>query len=419
MSVSAPAPESRLFTPLFFVMCGFSFTVFLSAFILLPTAPFRILELGGSDFAAGMFLGLLTYSSAFAAPFTGALADRFGRRRVLISCSLALSVFAAAYAVVPGVVPLLVLVPFHGAFWSGLMAASAAFVSDILPAHRRAEGLGLWGLSTIAAISMAPSFGFALKGLGWPAVCIACGALNLLMAAIATRLREPRRVPAPGGARRWSPGGYVANEAPSPPSPRHDHRFGAERGKGSVVEWRIVFLSLTLFLYSFGYGGITSFSAVDAQRAGIEPKSLFFTVFAGAMLFSRVLIGRQTDALGHRRVLIPCLVAIAAGLALMVPAPTRNGVILAAVVFGTGFGAAYPAFAALVLQNVPPERRGAAFGSILAAFDTGIGTGSVAIGFMAQRIGFRGAWAVAAALALLALPYFLWAEKRTLAVTSR
>ncbi len=385
LSDSGPAASDRLFTPLFFVMCGFTFTVFLSAFMLFPTAPFRILELGGSDFAAGMFLGLLTYSSAVAAPFTGALADRFGRRRVLVSCSLVLAVFAAAYAVVPGVTPLLALVPLHGAFWSGLMAASAAFVSDILPAHRRAEGLGLWGLSTIAAISMAPSFGFALKAHGWPAVCLTCGGLNLVMAAIASRLREPH----------------------------HQPRFRAE-GRGGVVEWRIVFLSLTLFLYSFGYGGITSFSAVDAQRAGIEPKSLFFTVFAGAMLFSRVLIGRQTDALGHRRVLIPCLVAIAVGLAMMVPAPTRNGWIAAAVVFGTGFGAAYPAFAALVLQNVPPERRGAAFGSILAAFDTGIGTGSVAIGFLSERIGFRGAWAIAAALAFLAVPYFLQAEKRLL-----
>jgi len=37
-----------LFTPLFFVMCGFSFTVFVSAFMLLPTAPFHILDLGGS-----------------------------------------------------------------------------------------------------------------------------------------------------------------------------------------------------------------------------------------------------------------------------------------------------------------------------------------------------------------------------------
>jgi hypothetical protein len=32
-------PAQRLFTPRFFLMCGFSFTVFLSAFQLLPVAP--------------------------------------------------------------------------------------------------------------------------------------------------------------------------------------------------------------------------------------------------------------------------------------------------------------------------------------------------------------------------------------------
>jgi hypothetical protein len=42
-----PATD-RLFTPRFFLMCGFSFTVFLSAFQLLPTAPYRILDLGGT-----------------------------------------------------------------------------------------------------------------------------------------------------------------------------------------------------------------------------------------------------------------------------------------------------------------------------------------------------------------------------------
>jgi MFS family permease len=76
--------RERLFTPRFFVMCAFSFTVFLSAFQLLPTAPFRILALGGGKFAAGMFLGFLTYASAFSAPLTGALADRIGKRRMLI-----------------------------------------------------------------------------------------------------------------------------------------------------------------------------------------------------------------------------------------------------------------------------------------------------------------------------------------------
>ena len=79
--------SDRLFTPRFFVMCGFTFTVFLSAFQLLPTAPFRILELGGTTFASGLFLGFLTYASALSAPITGAIADRIGRRRTLIIAS--------------------------------------------------------------------------------------------------------------------------------------------------------------------------------------------------------------------------------------------------------------------------------------------------------------------------------------------
>ena len=84
-------------------MCGFSFTVFLSAFQLLPTAPYHIIDLGGSTFASGMFLGFLTYSSAFSAPLTGALADRVGQRRVLMISSLALVGFSLAYAVITDV----------------------------------------------------------------------------------------------------------------------------------------------------------------------------------------------------------------------------------------------------------------------------------------------------------------------------
>ena len=45
-------------------MCGFNFTFFLAVLQLVPTAPYRILELGGSEVAAGMFLGFLTYASA-------------------------------------------------------------------------------------------------------------------------------------------------------------------------------------------------------------------------------------------------------------------------------------------------------------------------------------------------------------------
>jgi MFS family permease len=381
-----PARET-LFTPRFFVMCGFSFTVFLSAFMLLPTAPFRILALGGSTFAAGLFLGFLTYASAFSAPITGALADRMGKRRMLMTCGLALAAFSVAYGLSDGYGVLLLVALVHGVFWSGLLSASAAYMTDQIPESRRAEGIGYWGLSTIAAIAVAPPVGFWIYDRGWTWLCAANFALSLLMTGIAACLDETSvraRLPAVAGLR-------------------------------GLVEWRVLKLSLTLFLYSFGYGGLTSFVALYAERNGVAPKGIYFTALSIVILLTRPVSGRFADRIGHRKVLLPSLVFIAAGLGVLAIGGTRGWLIASAVVFGVGFGTAYPAYAAHVLRHVDPRRRGAAFGGILAAFDTGIGTGSIALGWIIAHAGFRAAFGVAAALAALSLPYFLFAERRLMA----
>jgi MFS family permease len=364
-------------------MCGFTFTVFLSAFQLLPTAPFHILELGGSKFAAGLFLGLLTYSSAFSAPLTGGLADRVGKRRMLIVGSLAIAVFCAVYSVLRDYRILLTLVLAHGVFWSGLLSASSAYITDIIPPNRRAEGISYWSLSNILAIAVAPQVGFAIYARGWSSVCAATVALNLAMAVIAWRL---------------------------PP----DVRLAAGAHHGPLIEWPVLILSITLFLYSFGYGGITSFVALYADAHGVVPKSIFFTAFALTILVTRPISGPLSDRIGYRRVFLPCLGLIVVGLALLAFDGSKRGLITAAVVFGTGLGSAYPAYAAYVMQQVPDSRRGAAFGSILAAFDTGIGTGSITTGWIAQRWSLSTAYGFAALLATLSVPYFLVTERRFL-----
>ena len=68
------------------------------------------------------------------------------------------------------------------------------------------------------------------------------------------------------------------------PQPRHgrdrlaaaaavDHvDLRASMPTAAILEWRVLLLSLTLFLYSFGYGGITSFTALYADAIGIRPK---------------------------------------------------------------------------------------------------------------------------------------------------
>jgi predicted MFS family arabinose efflux permease len=63
------------------------------------------------------------------------------------------------------------------------------------------------------------------------------------------------------------------------------------------------------------------------------------------------------------------------------------------------------------MGHVAPNRRGAAFGAMLAAFDTGIGVGSSMLGWLVHQYGFRVAIGASAVLAALALPYFLFAER--------
>jgi MFS family permease len=374
--------HERLFTPRFFVMCGFTFTVFVSAFQLLPTAPFHIIDLGGSTFASGLFLGFLTYASALSAPWTGAIADRLGQRRILITSSIALAVFSIAYAVIADYRILLALVVVHGVFWSGLLSASAAYMTNMLPERRRAEGIAYWGLSSVAAIAVAPTLGFWIYRHGWGWLCIEAAALNLLMCAIAVALKD-----------------HAVTDA----------HHAAPAG---LLEWRVLALSGSLFLYSFGYGGITSFAAMYADANGVTPKGLYLTALALVILVTRPMSGRLGDRLGYRRVFVPCLLLISLGLALLAAGGTRTSMVVSAIVFGLGFGTAYPVYVGYVMRDVNPARRGAAFGAILAAFDTGIGTGSTSLGWIIQRYGFHTAFGVAAAISALALPYFLLIDRR-------
>ncbi|HEX6464772.1 MAG TPA: MFS transporter, partial [Vicinamibacterales bacterium] len=224
------------------------------------------------------------------------------------------------------------------------------------------------------------TIGFWVFRFGWRALCFEAAALNIAMACIAALLpRQPRHVRGPDEA-------------------------------GRIVEWRVLVLSFTLFLYSFGYGGVTSFTALYADANGVRPKGIYLTALALAILVTRPFSGRLGDRFGYRRILLPSLVVVAIGLSVLIAGGTRADLVLSAVVYGAGFGTAYPVFCGYVLRHVAAGRRGAAFGAILACFDTGIGTGSTTLGWIIGRHGFSTAFAVATALSTLAVPYFLVAD---------
>ena len=377
-----------LVTPRFLTMFGFSFLVFTSVFQLLPVAPYRMIALGGTPASAGWFLGLLTISCAVSAPFTGPLCDRVGHRRSLIIAGASLSVITAVYSVVQDNKVLLALVVLHGVVWSALMAASSAYATATIPPARRAEGLGYWGMASIVAIGVAPTLGFWVYQSGWHVLCLELAALNVLMTCVGWALPDERMAAAEVGA----------------PLAEEPRRFG--------IEWRVIVLAVTLSCISYGYGGLTSFSALFADAIGVNPRSTFLSAMAVSVIASRLFIGRRMDTWGAGGVLVGSLAFPVCGLVLLATAGGRIGFALAGLAFGAGFGLVWPAFAALVMASIPMARRGAAFGAILSAFDTGIGVGSATTGWMVRAHGFRPAFTLAACVAALALPYFLTARRR-------
>jgi predicted MFS family arabinose efflux permease len=243
----------------------------------------------------------------------------------------------------------------------------------------------------VLAVSVAPTIGLWVYGRGgWTMMCLEAAALNLVMAAIARAL--PRET--------------GESAAPHPVSIK------------TLLEWRVLAVSFALFLYAFGYGGVTSFVALYADANAVTPRALFFTLFCLTTIATRPFIARLADRFGYRRVFLPCVGLVVLSFALLALGGSRAVIVPSALLFGTGFGSAYPAFLGHVLKFVDERRRGAAFGSIIGMFDTGIGTGSITMGWIIEGSGYRTAWTVAAMLAACSIPYFLIVERRVLVAGS-
>jgi MFS family permease len=372
------AGRDPLLTAPFLRLWAFAFITFLSAFQLFPTIPYRILALGGTRTEAGWFLAVYTYASAFSAPLTGAIADHIGRKKVLVVASSVFVVFSLLYGVIPTLPLLLIVGCIHGVLWSGILASSAALMTELIPPARRTEGIAYWGMASTAAVAVAPSIGLTIYHQGgWALVCGGMSLLSVVMLWLASRV-SVSQLPHRGGL----------------PALRN------------LFDWKVVALSTSLAAIAFGYGGVTSFVAMLASERHLSPTSLFFNVFAVTILVMRIFTARIGDRHGHAVLLYPSLLVCPIALALLALANSILAIGASAFLFGLGFGGAYPAFAAFVIERSDPARRAGTFGSIIWAFDTGIGTGSLVTGALIDHVGFTAAFGTGAALATLAIPLF-------------
>ncbi len=361
----------------FLLVWALTFLTFFAAFQLFPTVPLRLRDLGASLSESGRFMTLFTLGSSTGALFTGPLGDRLGHRRMLVSgavgfgiCLLLHGTFASRWGFYLLAFP-------HGVVWSGVLTGTMSTLGSVLPESRRADGLALYGLASPGGVIVGPMVGlWVFDHAGFPAMAWILAALFAILAAAATRLPEKAE---------------LAHEA----SAFH------------LPESNVLLPCGVLFAVALGYGALSSYSAQEARQLGFKVPSAFLSTMAAGMVGMRLVMARLGFGRQPLRLMPWMLVMALLGFSILAFGPgALSRHMLAAALYGAGYSVVFTLASTYLLEVVDPARRGAAFGSLLFAFDSGIGLGSFLLGWVIghHSHSYRAGWALGTLCLAAALP---------------
>jgi predicted MFS family arabinose efflux permease len=160
----------------------------------------------------------------------------------------------------------------------------------------------------------------------------------------------------------------------------------------------VVFLGMAA-----GSSLLGSFLPTAATSLDPDTVAAALLLFTGTATVTRWYTGRLADRVGAIRLIAPAVVTSAVGMSGLVWLANPVAVILAAAVFGLGFGAAQAATSTAMFQAAMRNQYAAVSAVWNVAYDLGLGLGPVAFGLVAIYTGYPAGFAGCAALLLLTL----------------
>jgi len=290
----------------------------------------------GQDAArAGMIVSAGTFGVALAAPFAGLLADRFGRRRVIV--------FAAFLAVLPGLLSGLAPTPewlmlirlAQGLCLPGIFAVTVAYIAEEWPASEARGVTAVYVAGTIGGGFCGRLMsGVVAEFFGWRWGFVALAALQLLIALLIRAWLPPGRdVPKTRGSAR----------TPLLPLLIRPGLRGA---------YATGFLMLFSLVGGFTY--MTLHLSAPPFSLGPAALSMIFAVYLAGVVVTPYS-GRLLNAFGHARVLVMAWGLGFAGL-LLTLWPALLPVALGLCLFSVGLFIAQTATTSFVGEIAGAER---------------------------------------------------------------
>lgn len=358
----------------FFIFLGFQMT--------LPTIPLFIEHLGGNDQLIGLVVGIFTFSALIIRPFAGHALESKGRAFVYLTGLAIFVISVGSYAFAMSITFLFLMRIVQGIGWGLSTTASGTIATDLIPAQKRGEGMGYYGLSGNLALAFGPSLGLTLSGiLPFHQLFFICAGLGLAAFISSSFIKYKKVIP---------------NEEKS------------KAKKWDLYEKSAIQPAVLIMFITVTFGGIATFLPLYTAEEGVSGIQWYFLLYALALMVSRLFSGKLYDKKGHRAVFIPGTALIIIAMLLLAWLPNKEILFTAAILYGFGFGTVQPALQAWSVEKTPADRRGMANATFYSFFDVGIGLGAMFFGQISHLFGYKSVYLSAATSVLIAILIYLF-----------
>jgi MFS transporter, DHA1 family, multidrug resistance protein len=385
-SRQAPGPQWQR---TLWAMVGIQFVMTMSFSMLTPIMPLFLPMLGvqsesAVDLWSGILAGVTSFVAAFASPLWGRLADRHGRKLMLLRSSLAVGLFAGLMGAAGNVWQLFAYRALMGVF-AGFSSTAIALVASQAPEERLGFVLGLLSTGQLVGTLVGPLLGGVLAdATGSYRIPFYCTSATILVSTsiVWFGVHEHFVAAAPGRGR----GALLSS------------LLAVARSPGLLA------LFFVLLMAQFGVRTVQPVVTLYVrQMLGPRPdlatlSGIAFSITGLANVVAAPFLGNKSDVIGYRRVLLIAL--LGATVTTLPQAFTQSYGLFTLLRFAVGLfiGGILPTANALVGRLVPRSQRGTVYGITSSAMFLGNSLGPLTGGAVAAAFGLRWVFLITAAV---------------------
>jgi len=361
--------RARLLTRPFVVVTASALVFFIYIGMLIPVVPLFIEgPLGLGEFGIGVTIAAFAGAAIIARPFLGRIADRYGRRVLLVGGASVAGVTGIAASQVTEFWQLLVLRSVMGIGEAAVFVGAATLIADLSPRDRRAEGASYFSVAVFGGIGIGPIIGeFVLDDTEFERAFVIAGCFALAAAVVA--LFAPARV-----APLDPVDDTIASAAPS-------------SGRRKIMHPAAIMPGVVLASGVAAFATFGAFIPEYSREVGLATSGGLFAAYSVTSVLVRIFGATLPERLGPRRAVTIALGTLGIGLSVLAIFPTIAALWVASIFVGIGMAFNYPSLLALTVNRASDSDRAWAISSFTMFFEVGSVFGGLFIGGFAQAVG--------------------------------